>query len=315
MKWFIGGIVVISILIGLQIYSPLREEKTPAPQSQPESQVLGTTSEKTEFLVLGDSGIGSAQQRMLAEEMQNTNATFFLHVGDIAYQRGTADELRRNFANIYTALLKKVKVYPSPGNHDYSTNNLAPYLSYFNPPHQALNDADQGRYYSFDAGNIHFVSLDSNTPLDQSSDSRNDDELDWLNQDLAKSNAQFKIVFFHHPPYSSGIEHGSDMRVRQKLVPIFEKYKVDLVFNGHEHNYERTCKMLADKCDDQGILYIVTGGGGAGLYRLGEPQYFSVARSVNYEFVNVTIEECKLNAQVIGLSSKILDSFSLNKCS
>lgn len=323
MKWLIGGFLVIALLVGLQFYTPLREEKSPGPIPSP--NILGINSEKTEFLVFGDSGNGSVSQRQLASEMEKTNATFFLHVGDIAYQRGTSDELKKYFADVYVNLLRSKRVYPSPGNHDYLTNNLAPYLAYFNPPKQALNNRDQGRYYSFDEGNIHFVSLDTNTPLNESNDNRKDDMIDWLEQDLAKTDKEWKIVYFHHPPYSSGKEHGEDLRVQQKLVPIFEKYKVDLVFSGHEHNYERTCPLLGGKCQgdvgnkgnmgNMGVLYIVTGGGGAGLYGFSTPQPYSVVRSVNYEFVDVVVEGCKLEAKVTGLSNKQLDTFSLNKCS
>jgi acid phosphatase type 7 len=314
MKWLIGALLVLAAFISLQIYSPLGKDENGVPLSSP-SNILGLTSDKTEFLVFGDSGNGSGHQRQLASEMEKTNATLFLHVGDIAYQRGRADELKKYFADIYANLLRSKKAYPSPGNHDYLTNNLAPYLAYFNPPKQALNNRDQGRYYSFDEENIHFVSLDTNSPLNESNDRRQDDMLDWLEKDLSQTDKQWKIVYFHHPPYSSGHEHGPDLRVQQKIVPILEKYKVDLVFSGHEHNYERTCQMLQDQCADGGITYIVTGGGGAGLYGFAEPEPYSVMRSVNYELVDVIVEGCKLNGKVIGLSSKELDNFSLIKCS
>lgn len=267
------------------------------------------------FLVFGDSGTGNAFQQKLAKVMLNYPFTFILHVGDLAYPSSTNDLLEKNFFQMYSSHLQRAKVYPAPGNHDYLADDLQPYLDKFNLPKQAFNVRDQEKYYSFDFGKAHFVSLDTNTPLFQISDERADDMADWLNYDLRNSSDQlWKIVYFHHAPYSSGTVHGGDQRVRDVLVPILQKYQVDLVFSGHEHNYERTCAMLDGKCGTDGIVYVVTGGGGGDLYQFGPIQPFSEARAVQYHFVYVSINDCQLKANAIGIDNSQLDSFLLNKC-
>lgn len=269
----------------------------------------------TSFIVFGDSGNGSSEQKELAQLMLNYDFDLMLHTGDIAYPSGAKDQLTRNFFEIYSQHLKKAPFYPSAGNHDYMTSDLGPYLDSFILPEQALNPKDNERYYSFNVNNIHFIALDTNEPLSKISLLRGDDMADWLEEDLKKSAVrEWKIVFFHHPPYSSGKVHGGDRLVRDLLVPIFEKYAVDIVFSGHEHNYERTCKLSGGNCFDRGITYVVTGGGGAGIYPFGQEQPFSLIRKSEYHFVHVSIETCKLNARVISINGEEIDQFNLEKC-
>ncbi len=267
------------------------------------------------FLIFGDSGTGSPKQKELAKTMLNFPFDFILHTGDLAYPDGTTKQLDDNFFSIYKAHLARARFYPTPGNHDYLTQNLSPYLLRFDLPKQALRPIDNKRYYSFDAGNIHFIALDTNTSLNQVSDKYPDDMSDWLIADLKKSShSTWKIIFFHHPPYSSGKQHGGDLRVRNILVPIFEKYGVDLVFSGHEHNYERTCQIKTDQCSSAGVVYIVTGGGGGSVYDFGQPQYFTASRSAQYHFVSASVSECEFSSQAINIEGKVIDTFSLDKC-
>lgn len=268
-----------------------------------------------EFMVFGDSGTGSFSQRILAKEMFDLRPSYIFHTGDIAYPSGTAKQLKENFSEIYRKILLSSKFYPSPGNHDYINDNLDPYLKLFNPPKVAASLDGQGRYYSVDLNNVHLVSLDTNISLDVVSEDRSDDMLDWLEKDLSQApKSKWIIVFFHHSPYTSGTTHGEDKRVQELIVPILEKYNVNLVFSGHEHNYERTCLMLRGKCGEQGITYIVTGGGGADLYEFGKPKPYSIARSVSHHFVVFNTNKCELQARAINLEGVIIDSFTLNRC-
>lgn len=267
------------------------------------------------FIVFGDSGTASHAQLDLANTMLNYNFDFMIHTGDIAYPSGTKNQLEKNFFDIYKKHLEKAPVYPAPGNHDYMTENLRPYLESFDLPRQALNEKDNERYYSFDVDNIHFVALDTNVPLYEISALRADDMADWLSKDLAKnSDRTWKVVFFHHPPYSSGQIHGDDKLVQEILVPIFEKYSVDLVLSGHEHNYERTCKLLNGICSENGVTYLVSGGGGADLYQFGPQKPFTAGRFSQYHFLRLQVQSCKMQINAIGLSNQILDNFSIDKC-
>ncbi len=244
------------------------------------------------FIVFGDSGTGDLAQGKLAAVMEHYPIDFILHTGDIAYPDGTEKELQDNFVNVYAPLLKKVPFYPAPGNHDYLTNDLDPYLNHFG----------KQRYYSFDKDNIHFISLDTNTPL------FGEEMTQWLENDLEnRKRAIWTVVFFHHPPFSSGQAHGSSFLVRQKIVPILEKHHVDLVFSGHEHNYERTKPI-------NGIIYVVTGGGSGTLYEMGPIADFSAVHAVQTHFVYMTETKCSLDGKAINLKNETIDSFHLSRC-
>lgn len=311
--FFIFSIVLLlSIFIFyLVFFSKYQQQKISQPSSSNTKEMVPTTS----FLVFGDSGSGDSKQKELAEIMLEFPFEFILHTGDLAYPDGSKQQLQNKFFSIYKAHLARGPVYPAPGNHDYLTNNLTPYLSMFDLPKQAFRKRDDERYYSFDIQNIHFIALDTNTPLYEISDKQTDDMADWLENDLEKSlNANWKIVYFHHPSYSSGKEHGGNFRVKKILVPILEKYGVDVVFSGHEHNYERTCKMSNDICSQKGIIFVVTGGGGGPLYDFGEEQIFTASRSSQYHFVRSVISQCKLDVEVISIDRKLIDTFSLEKC-
>jgi len=124
-----------------------------------------------------------------------------------------------------------------------------PYLRIFALPSAAeAGGAPSGteQYYSADFGNVHIVSLDSQL-------SSRDDQLrqhmqQWLIADLNQNKSDWTIVFFHHPPYSKGVNHDSDQEqtlidMRESFVPVFDKYGVDVVYSGHSHSYERSWNL------------------------------------------------------------------------
>lgn len=320
MKWLIAGLSSIVLLVAALMFFPLAEEKPSETSGQINEAINNITQKEVKFIVFGDSGNGSAQQKQLAKVMLDYKFDLMLHTGDVAYNSGKETELQKYFFDIYSEHLKRAPMYPSPGNHDYQTQQASPYLAAFELPTNALRTKDKERYYSFDKENIHFVALDTNTPLYEVSTKVADDMGDWLEKDLSDSNSdgkkKWKIVYFHHPPYSSGKEHGEDLRVQQKLVPIFEKYGVDVVFSGHEHNYERTCELRSGKCEvGNGITYIVTGGGGAGLYGFQTKQEsYTAFRKSAYHFMNISIDGCKFHAEAIDIDKTIIDSFDISKC-
>src|SRR4029077_8700527 len=142
-------------------------------------------------------------------------------------------------------------------------------------------------YYSFDAGNAHFVVLETNDPM-----APGGAQATFLDQDLTASQAWWKIVVFHHTIYSSGTHHGSALTIRANVVPLLDKHHVDLVLMGHEHNYERTHPMLGDQVvgEGQGTLYLTTGGGGADLSPVGTSDFTAYSESALH-FVRVTVDE------------------------
>src|SRR3972149_2517686 len=158
-------------------------------------------------------------------------------------------------------------VYPVLGNHENDSPN---YFPLFDLP-------GNERWYSFDSGPLHVVGLD----VVFSSFEPGSEQYRWLEQDLASTTHPWKLVFMHFPPYSSSRPQGSNEEAQRYLVPLFEKYGVQLVVSGHAHNYERS--ML------NGVTYLVAGGGGAPLHVSGKGP-LTIYSETTYHFVKIDIE-------------------------
>ena len=248
------------------------------------------------FAVIGDSGIGSTAQQQVADRMVALDPDFVLHTGDVIYPRGQADGYDPYFFRPYQTLLRRAPIFPTLGNHDYGSAGGQPYLDAFYLPHN--NPADTERYYSFDWGNAHFTALDFN-------DGPSTEQLAWLQSDLASTDKSWKFVFYHQAIYSSG-PHGYEPYIiarREVLAPIFEANHVDLVFNGHDHDYERTQSI-------NGVVYVVSGGGGASLYNV-TPQSFSAYAESTYHTVYVQIDGGTLALQAVKPDGTVFDTLSL----
>ncbi|MEM9074944.1 MAG: metallophosphoesterase, partial [Myxococcota bacterium] len=207
-------------------------------------------------------------------------------------------------------------------NHEDKTDRAQPYLDVYYLPEQAMRPEDQERYYSFDYGDIHFVSVDSNDgtliPIGLDiTGSIDNDMLDWLAQDLAESDATWKIAFFHHPPFTSS-SRSANVTVRNFLLPILEEGGVDLVLAGHDHHYERTLPIregcIAQR-DDSAITYIVAGGGGAGLRGDVTPEWWHVqSDDAQHSYVELDVHGCVATIRAIGSSGETIDEYQLNGC-
>jgi Calcineurin-like phosphoesterase/Purple acid Phosphatase, N-terminal domain len=230
------------------------------------------TTRKLRFLALGDCGNNSANQVNVKNTFINyigsNDIDALLLLGDNAYSFGTDAEYQTNFFNIYKDdLLKYYKLYPSPGNHDYgnssaNTGNTGstpalsmPYHLNFSVPSAGENGgvpSNVKNYYSYNIGNVHFISLDSYGKDDGNTTKLYDTsgaQATWLKADLAASTKRWTVAYFHHPPYTK-TSHSSDynagageldlVAVREKFVRILERNGVDLILCGHSHGYERS---------------------------------------------------------------------------
>ena len=192
------------------------------------------------FLAIGDTGTGDRLQSEVAARIVSTHAvfpfTFAIMMGDNLYGSERASDYADKFERPYKALLDaKVEFYASLGNHDDPNQRL----------YKPFNMNGE-RYYTFKKGNVRFFALDSNY-YDQT-------QAAWLEKALADAGEDWKICFFHHPIYSSGGRHGSEVDLRAQLEPLLIQHGVDVVFAGHEHFYERLKPQ-------KGIHYFVNGGG------------------------------------------------------
>lgn len=208
--------------------------------------------------VTGDFGVGSSNQSAVKNayvQLDSVPTNLWLWLGDNAYNSGTDQEYQDYVFNMYPDELKHFPLYPSPGNHDYSergynsrasfTTNF-PYFDIFTVPQKGEAGgiaSGTPKYYSFNYGNIHCISLDSYG----ASNKPGSPMYKWLVNDLSANKKLWTIIYFHHPPFSKG-SHDSDSErelidMRTHLVPLFETFKVDLVLSGHSHSNERSYFM------------------------------------------------------------------------
>ena len=191
------------------------------------------------FAIIGDTGTGDSHQRDVARQLAASRAAFpfqfVLMMGDNMYGADNPSDYVKKFEEPYKPLLDAgVKFYAALGNHDDPNQRL----------YKPFNMNGE-RYYTFKPkAGVRIFALDSNY-MDQK-------QLDWLGKELAASGSDWKICFFHHPPYSSGDTHGPNVVLRDQLEPLFVKHAVNVVFTGHEHFYERLKPQ-------NGVAYFIAG--------------------------------------------------------
>jgi hypothetical protein len=247
------------------------------------------------FVVFGDSGDGGSGQRAVLEQIGRVPFDLVLHTGDVAYTDGRLDQLEDYFFGVYAPLLKSIPFYPASGNHDYRTQQAAPFLEVFALPRNG-DPSDPERYYSYDWGDVHFVVLDT--------ERISTEQLTWLDADLASSALPWKVVYGHKPPFSSGA-HGSSLSVRSSFVPILERHAVPLMLSGHEHSYERTLPL-------RGVTYVVTGGGGRSARDVGRSEFTAHSESALH-FVQVEVRGDKLVLHAIDAVGREFDTVKVTR--
>ncbi|MDC4228010.1 MAG: metallophosphoesterase family protein [Candidatus Manganitrophus sp.] len=241
------------------------------------------------FIAFADSGSGSVHQKRLAEVMKRVSFDFALIAGDVIYDKGADADYDPRYFRPYGEMIKRLPFFPVPGNHDVVTESGGPFRRNFYLPKGNF-------YYDFFWGEIHVIGLDSNRVSDRR-------QKEWLETAL-KAPARWTIVYFHHPAFSSA-EYGDTPSVQAEWVPLFERYGVDLVINGHAHGYERTVPI-------NGVTYIVTGGGGAPLYPVGRNER-TVISSSTYEFLSVDVTADSMVLKTVDEAGNVIDQFQIDK--
>ena len=255
------------------------------------------------FAVIGDSGRGDKAQHEVAQQMvswrQRFSYDFVLMLGDNIYDSHTPEDYVLRFEQPYQPLLDSgVKFYAAIGNHDEPASI---YYDRFNMGGQ--------RYYSFrqaeisvqgiTGAGVRFFALDSRT-LDS-------EQLDWLRKGLKESGSRWKIVFLHHPIYTSG-RYGSGARtLRAALEPVLVDGEADVVLAGHEHFYERVVPQ-------RGILYFISGA--AGSLRRGDIRQSSLTArgfDTDYSFMLMEASGGDLHFQAISRTGATVDAGAITK--
>ena len=308
------------------------------------------------FWVLGDCGTADSNAEAVRDAYysyaDSNHTDGIIMLGDNAYNSGTDSEYQDAVFEMYDALLKQSAIWPTPGNHDYgsganATNQSGPYYDIFTLPKVGeaggLASGTEA-YYSFDVGNVHFISLDSH----DSDREPGGDMLTWLANDLGSTLQEWIIAFWHHPAYTKG-SHDSDSQsdsggrmidMRENVLPILEAHNVDLIMSGHSHSYERsffidghygpsssfdTLTMLIDGGDGRldgdgaysknietgdGMVYITAGSSGkisGGL--LNHPVMFFNANTLGS--LSIEVEKDQLDIKFIDNNGEVDDYLTI----
>lgn len=324
------------------------------------SPVPGST-DPIRMWVIGDFGNGSQGQRAVRnaymDNFTSTHTNLWLWLGDNAYGDGTDEEYQIKNFDVYAEAQRNMVIWPCPGNHDYGSIDLSdngPYYEIFTMPRNGEAGgvpSNQERYYSFDYGNVHVLSLNTEylpdilfagTPFQQ-----------WLEADLAANDKDWVIAIFHQSPYSKGTHDSDDnfsrpQFFRQNVLPILEDHGVDLVLTGHSHGYERSylinghfgksntwnpATMLVNGTngnDSEGNAYIkytqgenanhgavyavvgCSGQKGSGNSELNHPVMYMSTEDYHGSMV-IDLEGMELTARFIDTTGSTLDEFTIRK--
>jgi predicted phosphodiesterase len=241
------------------------------------------------FAVIGDTQSQYEYHQEIVRLLVALEPDFVLHVGDLV-QNGDVGPNWEVFFDVERDLMARVPLYPVLGNHDRANDMF--FDSFCLPGNE--------RWYVFDYGNARFVCLEVDGIADFSPDS---EQYAWLEKTLAANSPPWLFVFFHIPPYSSSTD-ASEQRVRDTLTPLFEQYGVDVVFNGHHHNYERN--------EANGVTYIVTGGGGGPLAVMEDQEPTQAAFAMVHHAVLLELDGDHLKGTAISADGRVLDEFQRN---
>lgn len=269
--------------------SNLNSNSPPSFRGELANAAIPTTDPIFRFIAVADTGTGASGQYAVAKAMtqyyEQHPFNFIILAGDNIYPNGEIEKIEEVFEKPYQPLLEKgVKFYAALGNHDIRTNNGEDEVKY-----PLFNMSD--RYYTFRQETVQFFALDTNDNANWKA------QLPWLEQELTRSNAPWKIVFGHHHIYSSGVRGVNKVFV-DNLAPILEKHGVQFYVNGHEHHYERTRPL-------NGITYLICGAG-ALLRPVGHSEWTESATS-SLSFAVFDVYEDLIVVSGIDTNNQVFD--------
>jgi predicted phosphodiesterase len=287
---------------GRKISSPLRSFQTAPPAELAWA-----------FGVVGDTQRNPEVTRKCAQGMFACRPNFVLHCGDVVDDGFAKNQWVKDLFEPCKELLAYVPMFPVIGNHEKNSHWYYDYFALPKPENR----------YTFEYGNAEFFMVDSNRPLRPGSE-----QYQWLEKELSESKATWKIAAHHHPCFSSDEDdYGDHVRGRplggfgfghpnaKHLIKLYEKYGVDIVFNGHIHVYERTWPIFEMAVNlKKGVRYVVSGGGGGGL-ESPSPQrtWFSLHVNRTHHYCHVAVFDRTLAFKAYDVEGRLFDSFEMTK--
>jgi hypothetical protein len=264
------------------------------------------------FEVIGDSGWATPQQLAIAPLMEAWDEDLVFHVGDVVYFGYSNFAADFRYFGIYQEQIEQTPMFFAWGNHDNYGDLKSLMESMYLPTN---NVTGTEHWYSFDHGDVHFVALwlDHQAGVDYSPGSA---EYNWLEQDLAASQKPWKFLFFHHTWRSSSI-HGQlddynsngvldSVEMELSVARLAQQYGVQIIFNGHDHNYERFTPR-------GGTTSFVSGGGGARLYHLYAAHPDTVFYKSTFNFLKVEVQGEETFVQAVDETGAVIDSVHIRK--
>ncbi len=249
--------------------------------------------------VVGDTHSTGGVHARIVREIVGEKPDLLLHTGDLSLRPGKREgNVERDFFRVEGPLLRSVPIYPVLGNHD---GNGFRFVELFVRP----RGGGEATYYLVRWGALALVALDTNESVEAGSAQGR-----WLAETLESlagdAGVVFRVVAMHWGPFESGSGHGSNLDAREALVPLFERYGVDLVFSGHDHVYERGTV--------HGVRYVMTGGGGGGRRKphevLGDSWTEASSTAFHHGLVEIDGRELRFTAREAG-RGRILDEFHI----
>jgi len=292
----IHEITLVALEPGTLYYYRCSWEKEATPihhfKTAPESNLA-----RVKLVAYGDSRSNPAMHAKLAALIAVEAPDLVLHSGDIVADGAKLSLWKPQFFEPIQAYAPQAPIFPVLGNHE---QNSVYYYNFY-----ALNGKEA--WWSTTYGPVHIIGLDSNQPGDEGTP-----QYEWLLEDLeAHADAPWKIVLFHHPLFNAHPDRPAH-ELRWQWQPLFQKYGVTLVLNGHDHYYARTLPIGIASEEPHGVVYVTSAGGGAPLYPTAPKEYIAHRRSA-FHFTVLEIKNGQLIGRAIDDAGKVFDAFVIHK--
>jgi tartrate-resistant acid phosphatase type 5 len=270
---------------------------TALPQASP-------TPDRIRFAVIGDYGEGSQGEQDVADLVKSWNPDFVITTGDNNYPSGSVETIDAHLGAYYHEYIfpyigaygqgaQRNRFFPTLGNHDWDTAGAQAYFDYFSLP-------GNERYYDFTWEPVHFFALDSDSREPDGVSMASDQAL-WLQAKLAEADEAWKLVYMHHPPYSSGPRGPVDW-----MRWPYKEWGASVVLCGHDHYYER---LMVD-----GFPYLINGLGGGPIYAFGPiAQGSQVRYNSDHGALLVVAGREQMTFQFITRQGDVIDSYQITR--